>query len=74
MLGGKLILSRIKPEWAEHKIWPLILGVVIFAILVAIPIFGGLVNAIVILLGLGALWLYGRDLLKNGRTVEQAAV
>ncbi len=65
-LGGRLILSRVKPEWAEHKFWPLALGVVIFAVLAAIPIFGGLVNILVILLGLGALWLFGRDLLKNG--------
>lgn len=73
LLGGKLILSKIKPEWAEHKIWSLALGVVLFAILAAIPIFGGLFSFVVALLGLGALWLYGRDLLKNGRTVEQAA-
>ncbi len=67
VLGGRLILSRVKPEWAEHKIWPLALGVVIFAVLAAIPVFGGLVNITVIFLGLGALWLHGRDLLKNGR-------
>jgi carbonic anhydrase/acetyltransferase-like protein (isoleucine patch superfamily) len=71
VLGGRLILSRIKPEWADHKVWPLVLGVIIFAILAAVPIFGGLVNIVVILFGLGALWLYGRDLLRNGRAVEQ---
>jgi len=73
LLGGKLILSRVKPDWTEHKIWPLALGVVLFAILAAIPLFGGLFNFVVALLGLGALWLYGRDLLKNGRAAEQAA-
>jgi len=72
LLGGKLILSRVKPEWAEHKVWPLALGVVLFAILAAIPFLGGLFSFVVALLGLGALWLYGRDLLKNGRAVEQA--
>lgn len=71
VLGGRLILSRMKPEWAEHRVWPLVLGVVFFAILAAVPILGGLVNIIVILLGLGALWLSGRDLLKNGRKAEQ---
>lgn len=71
VLGGRLILSRVKPEWAEHRVWPLVLGVVFFAILAAVPILGGLVNIIVILLGLGALWLSGRDLLKNGRKTEQ---
>lgn len=72
VLGGRLILRRVKPEWAEHKLWPLALGVVIFAVLAAIPIFGGLVNILVILLGLGALWLHGRDLLKNGRLTPSA--
>lgn len=73
LMGGRLILSRVKPEWAEHRVWPLAVGVVIFAILAAIPIFGGFFNIIVILLGLGALWLYGRDLLKSRRLVEQTA-
>ncbi len=73
VLGGRLILNKIKPEWAEHRIWPLAVGVVIFAALVAIPVFGGLFNIIAILFGLGALWLSGRDLLKNGRAVEQPA-
>lgn len=72
-LGGQMILSRLKPEWAEHRIWPLALGVVIFAILAAIPIFGGLFNLIVILLGLGALWLYGSGLLANRRKAKQPA-
>ena len=37
-LGGQLILKRIKPEWAKSRIWPLLLGLVIFAILTAIPL------------------------------------
>lgn len=61
-LGGKLLLERIKPEWADHKVWPLVIGVVIFAILAALPYVGWLINMIVILLGLGALWFFGRDL------------
>ena len=73
VLGGRLILNKIKPEWAEHRIWPLAVGVVIFAILAAVPVFGGLLNVIVILFGLGALWLSGRELLKNGRAVDQPA-
>lgn len=73
VLGGRLILNKIKPDWAEHRIWPLTVGVIIFAILAAIPIFGGLFNIVVILFGLGALWLSGRELLKHGRAVEQTA-
>lgn len=60
-LSGKLILSRIKPELADHKFWPLILGVVIVAVLVALPFIGWLFGLLVTILGLGALWIWGRD-------------
>jgi cytoskeletal protein CcmA (bactofilin family) len=60
-LGGKLILARIKPELAEHKAWPLILGVVIIALLAALPYVGWLFGWLVTFLGLGALWVWGRE-------------
>ena len=65
ILGGRLILARVKPEWSEHKTWPLIVGAVIFAILCAIPILGWLINFMAILLGLGALWVLGKDALQR---------
>ena len=61
-LGGKLILARIKPELAEHKFWPLVLGVVIFALLMALPFVGWVFKMLVMFLGLGAIWIWGRDL------------
>ncbi len=60
-LSGKLILSRIKPELAEHKVWPLVLGVVIVALLVALPFVGWLFKWLAMFLGLGALWICGRE-------------
>ncbi len=65
---GKWIFSRAKSPLAEHKYWPMILGVVIIALLVALPFIGWLFGLIVILLGLGALWLWSRE-----RLVKQAA-
>ncbi len=59
-LGGQFILARIKPELAENKYWPLVIGVVLFAILVAVPFVGPLINLIVVLFGLGAIWYLGR--------------
>ncbi|MBI5953627.1 MAG: hypothetical protein HY865_18385 [Chloroflexi bacterium] len=61
-LGGKLILARIKPELAEHKVWSLVLGVVIIALLAALPYVGWLFGWLVMFLGLGALWIWGREL------------
>ncbi len=63
ILTGQLILARIKPELAENKYLPLIIGVLIYAILIAIPILGSLVWWVVILLGLGALWYFGQQML-----------
>jgi cytoskeletal protein CcmA (bactofilin family) len=68
-LGGRLILARLKPDWAEGRIWPLVVGVVLFIIITAIPILGWLVKLVVVLLGLGALWLLGRDIYRQRRAV-----
>ncbi len=72
-LGGRLILARLKPDWAEGRIWPLVVGVVLFIVITAIPILGGLVSLAVVLLGLGALWLLGRDVYRQRRAVPVEA-
>jgi hypothetical protein len=64
-LGGKLILGRIKPELAEHKVWPMVIGVIIIALLVALPYIGWLLGLLVMLIGLGAIWLWTRERLSK---------
>ena len=61
VLSGKLILARVKPELANHKVWPLVVGVILLSLIMSIPFVGWLVKLIVVLFGLGALWLLGRD-------------
>lgn len=61
-MGGKWIMGRINPALAEHKVWPLLVGVVIVALAVALPFIGWIFGLLVMFLGLGALWLWGRDL------------
>lgn len=56
-LGGRLILTRVRPDWEDSRFWPLIVGLVIFVILAAIPYVGWVINFLVILFGLGALVL-----------------
>ena len=66
---GKWILSRTNPALAEHRVWPMAVGIVtlVFIIglfsfpLLPIGFFGWLINFAVILCGLGALWLWGRE-------------
>ena len=66
---GRWIFSKTNPSLAEHRFWPMILGVLVVAVVVAlfrfplVPLgfFGWLLNFAVVLFGLGALWLWGRD-------------
>ncbi len=67
-LGGKLILARVKPELAEHKFLPLVVGAVIIALLVALPYIGWLFGVLIMFVGLGALWIWGRDLWQAQKT------
>jgi cytoskeletal protein CcmA (bactofilin family) len=60
-LVGRLLLGRLKPDWAEGRVWPLVIGVLLFVILTAIPYLGWLIKLLVILMGLGALWLLTRE-------------
>jgi cytoskeletal protein CcmA (bactofilin family) len=52
LLVGKLILKKQK-----NLILPVVVGIVIYAVLVSIPILGGLVKFVAVLLGLGAMTL-----------------
>lgn len=62
-LGGRLLLERIQPTWAAGRVVPLVVGLVLFVIVTAIPLLGWLIRLIVILLGLGTLWIWGRTTL-----------
>jgi hypothetical protein len=57
--GGRFLLKRVNPEWAEKPIWSVLLGVVIVAILISIPFIGWLLGWIITLFGLGPLWRLG---------------
>ncbi|MEW5939305.1 MAG: hypothetical protein AB1750_06575 [Chloroflexota bacterium] len=66
---GKWLLKFVSPGAAEHKVWPMIVGVIVIVFVVGmlrfplapLGFFGWLLNFAVILLGLGALWLWGRE-------------
>jgi cytoskeletal protein CcmA (bactofilin family) len=62
-LVGKLILNNFSPGLDEHKIWPLLVGVVLIAILISLPYVGWLFKVLLIFFGLGALWLLGSEAL-----------
>jgi hypothetical protein len=59
-LVGLLLLGRIQPERAAGRVLPLVVGLVLYVILRAIPVLGPLVGLIVVLFGLGAItsWIW----------------
>jgi hypothetical protein len=73
---GKWILGRSNPAMADHKVWPLVVGVLVLVLVIGIltfpllPLgfFGWLVKFAVELLGLGALWLWGREAWRTRKT------
>lgn len=67
-LGGRMLLARFKPELSEGVIWPALVGVVLVGVLTIIPAVGGILNLLVMVAGLGALWLFWRE----GRAKQQA--
>jgi cytoskeletal protein CcmA (bactofilin family) len=65
---GRWFLARANSPLAEHRFWPMVIGVIITVAAIALLSFplipgflGGLLNFAVILFGLGALWLWGRE-------------
>jgi len=72
MTLGKWILASAHSPLAEHRFWPMIIGVVITVVVIALFTFplipgflGGLLNFAIILFGLGAMWLWTRQALQR---------
>jgi len=72
VLIGQLIFRALKSPAEQSRWWPMVLGVVLFAIVTAVPVLGWLARLGAILLGLGAIWIWGRALLAS-REEHQAA-
>ncbi len=73
-LGSKVLVSYLVGHWIMRQFTKntnvnpylsLLLGVIVYTLLRAIPVFGWLVAAVVIVIGLGATWLYLFNLRKN---------
>lgn len=75
---GKWILRRVNSSLAEHKIWPMMIGVVVLVLVIGLLRFpliplgflGFLVNFAVILFGLGTLWIWGRESMRARKAAQ----
>jgi hypothetical protein len=72
-LSGEWIMQKLAPTSTYLRIWALLIGVVIYVILRAIPILGWIIGLLVTLLGMGAIWLYARNLRKPAAIESQSA-
>jgi hypothetical protein len=61
-LGSRLLQMRLWPERSLNRYLLLGVGLLFYVLLTAIPIVGGLINFVVMLLGLGGLWIMGRGM------------
>ena len=60
-LAGAFIFSKVAPGALQYRILPLLLGLLIYVPLAAIPYLGTFIGLVVTLLGLGAIWLAWRQ-------------
>ena len=67
-LAGLLLVESVSPGRGRGRILPLVVGLILYVILRAIPVLGALVGLAVVLLGLGVLihWIWTK--LRRGRT------
>ncbi|MCS7040406.1 MAG: polymer-forming cytoskeletal protein, partial [Caldilineales bacterium] len=56
-VGGRWLVGRIRPEWNRTLYAPLLIGLFILGLLIAVPVAGGLFQFLVVLAGLGAIAL-----------------
>ncbi|HFQ92465.1 MAG TPA: hypothetical protein ENK32_00515 [Anaerolineae bacterium] len=68
-LGGLFLFEKIYPPAAGHKVWPLLVGLLIYLILVAVPYLGWFVGLLVTWLGMGAVLIVYR---RRASRVEDA--
>jgi hypothetical protein len=68
MTLGKWMLSSANSPLAEHRYWPMVIGVALTVVVIGVLTFplipgflGWLLNFAIVLAGLGTLWLWGRE-------------
>jgi hypothetical protein len=56
-LLGRTIFAKSTGKYAQGRVVPLLVGIVLFALIVSIPYLGWVVSVIATMFGLGALWM-----------------
>lgn len=64
-VGGRWLMQKLRPRQTGNDLTALLLGLAIFVILTTIPVVGGILTLAAVLLGLGALGLWGKPRLSR---------
>jgi hypothetical protein len=56
-LLGRTIFAKSTAKYAQGRVLPLLVGVILFALIISIPYLGWVVSVISTMFGLGALWM-----------------
>lgn len=64
---GRWLVGLVQPAWIERAYVPLLVGLVLYVLVNAIPWLGTLTSMLVVLLALGALWQWGGNLAGRGQ-------
>ena len=72
MTIGQWLLSKAQSPLAEHRYWPMVIGVALTVVVIALLTFplipgflGGMLNFVIVLFGLGTIWLWLRPRLQK---------
>lgn len=60
-LGGRWLCSQFNLNKTANRFIPFLMGVVVLMLITAIPLIGGIMSIVIVLLSLGALWNWGRS-------------
>jgi hypothetical protein len=66
-LAGQWLMQHLRPNKSTGRIMSLLAGLVVFVVLSAIPLLGGIFELIITLIDLGAVWLWGQRGMHNIR-------
>ncbi|MGB2965680.1 MAG: polymer-forming cytoskeletal protein [Anaerolineales bacterium] len=69
---GRLLLKWLAPKYEEQPIWPMLIGLLIYTFLRAIPVLGWFIAVFVTLIGIGAIWLAYRDYYRSETGAKDA--
>jgi hypothetical protein len=68
---GRLIMRWLAPKYEDQPIWSMMIGLLLYTFLRAIPVLGWFIAVFVTFIGIGAMWLYYRDNYLPRQTAEE---